>query len=444
VSFPPEFAWGFATSAYQVEGAAGGRGRSIWDAFCLVPGAIEDGTSGEVACDHYNRVEDDVRLIASLGADAYRFSIAWPRVLPEGRGRVNEEGIGFYRRLCERLRERGVRPLATLYHWDLPAALQAHGGWAASDTVERFVEYAQLVFERLGDLVDDWITINEPFCVAFHGHALGLKAPGRRDWAEAVRVSHHLLLAHARTVEAYRAVADGRIGIAINVTPVEPASESEADVDAARRLDGFHNRWFLDGVFRRRYPEDMVGELERRYGVVPDVDESELAALSDLGDFVGVNFYTRIRARANPGSSLFGADELPSSGAVTAMGWEIVPEALHDVLLRISREYTSLPLLITENGAAFDDVRNGEPVVEDPRRIDYLRRHIGEIARAIDDGVDVRGYFPWSLLDNFEWEQGYSKRFGLVYVDYATLERVPKQSALWYRDFIAGVRKNGA
>jgi beta-glucosidase len=443
MSFPREFAWGVATSAYQVEGSAGGRGLSIWDTFCLVPGAIEDGTSGVVACDHYNRVDEDVRLIASLGADAYRFSIAWPRLFPDGGGRASEDGIDFYRRLCEGLRARGVRPLATLYHWDLPEALQARGGWGSRDTIERFAEYAALAFERLGDLVDDWITCNEPFCIAFLGHALGTKAPGRRDWGEAVRVGHHVLLAHARAVEAYRSAGSGRIGIALNVTPVVPTSPDPEDVAAAHRLDGFHNRWFLDGVFRRRYPEDMVAELERRYGVVPEVDESELDALADVGDFVGVNFYTRISARANPASALFGADELPATGEATAMGWEIAPEALHAVLLRIDRDYTTLPLLITENGAAFDDVRNGDPVVEDPRRIDYLRRHLAEIARAIGDGVDVRGYFPWSLLDNFEWEQGYSKRFGLVYVDYATLERVPKQSALWYRDFIAGAR-NGA
>jgi beta-glucosidase len=443
VSFPPGFAWGFATSAYQVEGAADSRGASIWDAFCLVPGAIEDGSNGAVACDHVNRVDDDVRLLASLGADAYRFSISWPRVLPEGHGRVNEAGLDFYRRLCERLLEHGVRPLATLYHWDLPQSLQERGGWAARDTVERFGEYAELVFDRLGGLVSDWITVNEPFCIAFLGHALGTKAPGRKSWPEAIAVGHHVLLAHARAVAAYRAGAGGRIGIALNVTPVLPASDAAGDLAAAQRLDAFHNRWFLDAVFRRRYPLDLVAELERRGGWPSGLDEAELDTLADAGDFLGVNFYTRLSARANPASELFGADELVIADDVTAMGWEIAPEALHDVLLRIAREYTSLPLLITENGAAFDDVRNGEPVVDDPQRVDYLRRHVAQIARALDDGVDVRGYFPWSLLDNFEWERGYSKRFGLVYVDYASQERVPKQSALWYRDFIAGARNGG-
>ena len=363
MSFPADFAWGFATSAYQVEGAAGGRGRSIWDAFCLVPGAIEDGTSGEVACDHYNRLEEDVGLMASLGADAYRFSIAWPRLLPEGSGRVNEDGVAFYRRLCERLREQGIRPVATLYHWDLPQALHERGGWTARDTVERFGEYAQLAFARLGDLVEDWITVNEPFCIAFLGHALGIKAPGHRDWGEAVRVGHHVLLAHARAVEAYRAAGAGRIGIALNVTPVLPASDATADVEAARRLDGFHNRWFLDAVFRRSYPADIVAELERRHGVAAAVDEAELDALADVGDFVGVNFYTRIWARANPASPLSGADELPATGEVTAMGWEVYPAALYDVLRRVAQDYTSIPIMITENGAAYDDRRNGTEVV---------------------------------------------------------------------------------
>jgi beta-glucosidase len=445
MSFPRDFRWGLATSAYQVEGAvaAGGRGLSIWDTFCRVPGAIEDGTNGDVACDHYNRFDEDVRMLASLGVDSYRFSIAWPRLLPDGAGPVNETGVGFYRRLCERLREHGVAPVATLYHWDLPAALQAGRGWAVRDTVERFAEYAALAFERLGDLVDDWITVNEPFCVAFLGYGLGVKAPGTRDWREALVAGHHVLLAHARAVEAYRACGRGRIGIALNVTPVRPASDDPADLAAARRLDGYHNRWFLDAVFRRRYPDDMVEEFERRYGMPDEVRAGELAALADPGDFLGVNFYTRVCARANPESPILGAEELPPTGDVTAMGWEIAPDALHDVLRRVATECTSLPLLVTENGAAFDDVRDGKPVIDDPRRVDYLRRHVAALQHALADGVDLRGYFPWSFLDNFEWEQGYSKRFGLVYVDYATQERIPKQSALWYRDFIAGARNGG-
>ncbi len=430
-SFPVEFRFGVAMASYQIEGAVDedGRGESIWDAFCRRPGAVAGGDTGDVACDHYHRWREDLDLMASLGVESYRFSISWPRVQPDGRGAVNRAGVDFYKRLCAGLRERGIEPVATLYHWDLPQARQAAGGWAARDTAERFAEYAALMGAELGDLVDAWITHNEPWVVAFLGHAEGTKAPGIRDWPTALRVSHHLLLSHGWALEALR----GRpTGITLNLAPVR-----SDDAAAALRMDGYLNRWFLDPIFRGRYPEDMVEHYERRYGPFDVVRPGDLDAISQRIDFLGVNYYMPQRVRPEPSRQPLELASVLPPPPTTAMGWEIDADGLYELLVRVRRDYGDVPIYITENGAAFEDgpVVNG--TLEDPRRVDYLQSHLGALARAVAEGVDVRRYFAWSMLDNFEWEHGYSKRFGLVYVDYSTQRRVPKRSALWYRDFIA-------
>jgi beta-glucosidase len=434
-AFPVGFRFGVAMASYQIEGAVNedGRGESIWDTFCRRPGAVAGGDTGDVACDHYHRWREDLDLMASLGAESYRFSISWPRVQPDGRGALNRAGVDFYRRLCEGLRERGIEPVATLYHWDLPQARQAVGGWAARDTAERFAEYARLMGDALGDAVEAWITHNEPWVVAFLGHAEGVKAPGIRDWPTALRASHHLLLSHGWAVEALR--GRGPVGITLNLAPVR-----SDDPAAALRMDGYLNRWFLDPVFRGRYPEDMVAHYERRYGPLDVVRSGDLDAISADIDFLGVNYYNPQRVRPDPSRQPLELSAVVPPPPTTAMGWEVDPDGLHELLVRVRRDYGNVPIYITENGAAFEDgpVVNG--TLEDPRRVEYLQSHLAALARAVADGVDVRRYFAWSMLDNFEWEHGYTKRFGLVYVDYATQRRVPKRSGLWYRDFIASAR----
>jgi beta-glucosidase len=434
-AFPVGFRFGVAMASYQIEGAVNedGRGESIWDTFCRRPGAVAGGDTGDVACDHYHRWREDLDLMASLGAESYRFSISWPRVQPDGRGALNRAGVDFYRRLCAGLRERGIEPVATLYHWDLPQARQAVGGWAARDTAERFAEYARLMGDALGDVVEAWITHNEPWVVAFLGHAEGVKAPGIRDWPTALRASHHLLLSHGWAVEALR--GRGPVGITLNLAPVR-----SDDPAAALRMDGYLNRWFLDPVFRGRYPEDMVAHYERRYGPLDVVRSGDLDAISADIDFLGVNYYNPQRVRPDPSRQPLELSAVVPPPPTTAMGWEVDPDGLHELLVRVRRDYDNVPIYITENGAAFDDgpVVNG--TLEDPRRVEYLQSHLAALARAVADGVDVRRYFAWSMLDNFEWEHGYTKRFGLVYVDYATQRRVPKRSGLWYRDFIASAR----
>jgi beta-glucosidase len=442
------FRLGAATAAYQVEGGVreGGRGDSIWDDFCRLPGAVADGHSGDVACDHYRRWASDLDLMVALGLESYRFSIAWPRVQPDGRGRLNERGVEFYRRLAEGLLERGIEPVATLYHWDLPSARQAAGGWAARDTAERFAEYAALMADRLGDVVTEWITHNEPWVVAFLGHAEGVKAPGIRDWVTALRVSHHLLLSHGLAARALRAGGgpDARVGITLNLAPVHAASDSAADLAAARRLDGHLNRWFLDPVLRGEYPPDMVDLFERCYGPLEVVRDGDLDVIAAPLDFLGINYYMPKRVRHDPRRAPLCLAESGPRPPLTAMGWEVDADGLHSLLLRLRRDYGEIPVYITENGAAFDGEEVVDGCVEDPRRVAYMRDHLAALERAVAEGVDVRRYFAWSLLDNFEWEHGYSKRFGLVHVDYETQRRTPKRSALWYRDYIARARNGGA
>jgi beta-glucosidase len=433
------FVWGAATAAFQIEGAthADGRGESIWDRFATLPGKVHNGDTGDPACEHYYRWREDLDLMQSLGLQGYRFSISWPRVQPDGRGAVNRKGLDFYRRLAEGLRERDIAPLATLYHWDLPQALEDQGGWTSRDVVDRFVEYAQIVFAELGDVVGDWITQNEPWVISMLGYGYGTKAPGTADWASALRAAHHVLLSHGAAVRAFReSGADGRIGITLDLTVAEPASSSPEDAAAAQRLDGHHNRWFLDPVFRGSYPADMVELYEARVGPLDAIWDGDLELVAQPLDFLGVNFY-RPHTVAAGDHPLLGVADVPRPVELTSMGWPIVPSALTDLLLRIKRDYGDVPLLITENGAAFDDELDGGTVVEDERRVEYVKGHIDALERARAEGVDVRGYYVWSLLDNFEWEHGYEKRFGIVFVDFATQRRIPKRSALWYRDLIA-------
>jgi beta-glucosidase len=422
--FPPGFLWGTATAAYQIEGAwnEDGKGESIWDRFCRIPGAIEDGSSGNVACDHYHRVPEDVALMAGLGANAYRFSISWPRVLPEGTGALNEAGLAFYDRLVDLLLEHHVRPLVTLYHWDLPQALQDRGGWLAPDIPEWFGEYAGVVAGRLGDRVRDWVTINEPHVVAFAGHADGVHAPGLSDLATAVSVSHQLLLAHRTGGDAIRSVSgDASVGIALNLSPTQPASRAEHDQAAAVVYDGYLNRWFLDPLFGRGYPDDLV----QRYGALapPPLDGYDGAL-----DFLGVNYYTGYVVGAG-GDGALGFEVVPPAGETTEMGWAIQPDGLQELLLRLHRDYAPARLYVTESGAAFAD----DPDGADPRRVAYLYDHFVAAADAIGQGVPLEGYFVWSLMDNFEWAHGFTKRFGLLYVDYSSLSRTPKDSGRFFR-----------
>ena len=434
MKFPAGFTFGVATAAIQIEGASDRRGASIWDTFAREPGRVANGDTPEVACDHYNRWEEDLDLMASLGVNAYRFSISWPRVLPSGRGKPNADGVDFYKRLVHGLRARGIEPMATLYHWDLPQALHDAGGWPARDTASRFAEYASLMFDAL-DGVTRWVTHNEPWVTAFLGHAYGTKAPGRTDWREALQVAHHVLLSHGLAVRAFRAAHEGSIGITLDFSPGLPMSESPADRAAAARWNAFRNRWFLDALLRGRYPQDLAGWFGETVGAF-DVAPGDAELISEPIDFLGVNYYSRAVVGDNPNDGPLALRHADATLPVTGMGWEVAPDALYELLVGINREYGDVPIAITENGSAYDDVQS-DGVVDDPERLAYLREHLRAVARATQAGVPVVGYFAWSLLDNFEWEHGYEKRFGLVYVDYPTQRRIPKQSALWYRDLIA-------
>jgi beta-glucosidase len=446
IHFPSEFVWGGATSAYQIEGSvsADGRGESIWDRLCRKPGAIEDGTSGDVACDHYRRYREDVALMRDLGIKAYRFSIAWPRVLPRGRGAVNAPGLDFYSRLVDCLLEHGITPFATLYHWDLPQALQDEGGWAARPTAFAFADYAGVVARRLGDRVKSWITINEPWCVSLLSHQLGKHAPGGRHWPTALAVAHHVLLGHGLAVPVIRHECPGaEVGITLNFEPAVPASTSAADLDATRHSDGSFNRWFLDPVFGRRYPADMVADYARAGHLpptgVPEAGNGDFATIATPTDFLGVNYYTRKIVRSDAVPEALNAPptlSLPPASELTTMGWEVHPEGLYRLLCRLQFEYAPPKMYVTENGSAWPDTVAADGRVHDRQRVLYLQGHLAATGRAMGAGANVAGYFAWSLLDNFEWERGYTQRFGIVHVDYDTQVRTPKDSALFYRDTI--------
>jgi len=435
---PATFVFGAATAAYQIEGAASedGRGESIWDRFCATPGKVRNGDDGSVACDFYHRYPSDVALMRELGLDAFRLSIAWPRILPEGRGRVNEAGLDFYDRLIDALLEGGITPFVTLYHWDLPQALEDRGGWPVRETAEAFVEYVDAVAKRLGDRVTRWITHNEPWVASWQGYGWGIHAPGRRSERDALATAHHLLLSHGWAVDVLRRESPGsHVGITLDLYHTHPISTSDADIGAARHWDGFRNRWFLDPLYRGEYPADL---LERFEGKLPAVAAGDLAAISAPTDFLGVNYYSRSVVGAENGSRPITVRLADST--YTDAGWEVYPEGLCAMLVRVRDDYEPRRIYVTENGASYTDVRGHDGRVLDPERTAYIERHLDAIARAAAEGVPVEGYFVWSLLDNFEWAYGYQRRFGIVYVDYATLERIPKSSFYWYRDFIAAQR----
>jgi beta-glucosidase len=439
-AFPPGFAWGAATAAYQIEGAVaeGGRGPSIWDTFAHTPGRTLRGDTGDIACDHYHLWESDLDLIADLGLTAYRLSLSWSRLQPAGRGPLNPAGVAFYRDLLAELRRRGVRPFVTLYHWDLPQPLEDAGGWPARDTAHRFADYADLAVTELGDVAEDWITLNEPWCSAFLGYGEGRHAPGRTSDAAAVSAAHNLNLAHGLAVARMRASRTGlRIGITHIITDIVAASNSEVDEAAAARLDANNNLMFLDPVLRGGYPE-AVYALYQGEGLRALVRDGDEAIIATPIDFLGVNHYQQVVVSHDDNGIGLSARVLPAEPTTTSLRWSVKPESLHNVLVRVAREYPALPLFVTENGASFDDYVDHSGRVVDPERIAYLRGYIQAAAAAIREGVDLQGYFVWSLMDNFEWAEGYSKRFGLIYVDYHTLRRTPKASAAWYRDLIAG------
>jgi beta-glucosidase len=437
-AFPAGFLWGAATAAYQIEGSplADGAGPSIWHRFSHTPGMVRDGDTGDVACDHYRRWPEDLDLMQSLGLRAYRFSIAWGRVLPEGRGRLNPAGLDFYERLVDGLLERGIEPMATLYHWDLPAALDDRGGWLNPDVALWFADYAEVLFRRLDGRVRKWVTLNEPWVVTDGGYLTGVLAPGHRNRYEAPRATHHLLLAHGAAVTAYRATGRHEIGLVVNLEPKVAASDSPADHAAAARADAYMNRQYLDPVFKGRYPAEMAEIFGDAWPQWPDED---FARIGQKIDFLGINYYTRSVTRHDPGQWPLQASAVRQTGSTyTETGWEVQPDALADLLRRVAADYGNPPVYITENGAAFYDppvAANGR--IHDPLRIAYLRGHLQAIAAAIGAGVDVRGYYLWSLLDNLEWAHGYSKRFGIVHVDFASQRRTLKDSAAFYAAVIA-------
>ena len=428
--FPADFVWGVATSSFQIEGAAteDGKGESTWDRFCKVPGAIADASNGDVACDHVHRLDGDLDLIAALGVNAYRFSVSWPRVQASGSGAWSERGLAFYERLVDGLLARGVQPWLTLNHWDLPQALQDEGGWAARDTVHRFVDYARGIQRRLGDRLVGITTHNEPWVMAVLGHELGIFAPGIRHKATAIQVSHHLLLSHGLVLQALR--ADGcsaKLGIVLNMAPAEPATDSPADIAKAEMDDARGLRWYTDPLFKGAYPQEVLDELGAD---APRVEAGDMAQIATPTDYLGINYYSRHVASADEPFNAK-ARGLP----LTDMGWEIYPQGLTNLLLRLHRDYKVPPLYITENGGAFKDpLSDGQ--VHDADRTAYLRDQITAVANALEQGVPMAGYMVWSLMDNFEWSSGYAKRFGIVHVDYATQKRTLKDSAHWYRAFL--------
>jgi beta-glucosidase len=449
MTFPRDFLWGAGTSAYQIEGATreDGRGLSVWDVFATQPGRTYLGQTGDVATDHYHRVEQDVSLMAQLGLNAYRFSIAWPRILPSGAGRVSEAGLDFYDHLVDRLLENGIIPIATLYHWDLPLPLYERGGWRNRETASAYADYAETVARRLGDRVKWWVTQNEPWCSAYLGYYTGIHAPGLQGDAQgAVDVGHHLLLSHGLAIPRIRAHAQGaHIGAALNLFPIFAGDQRPETILAVQRADRFHNRWFLDPLYLGEYPSELFAELG---AAPPPIQADDFKIIGEPADFLGVNYYSRwvIRGqRSENGSDRQTAPtveyitELPHD-AVTEMGWEVYPHGLDMILEELNRVYHPSALLVTENGAAFPDEWNGDGRVADQRRVAYLRDHVREVERALEHDVPVVGYLVWSLLDNFEWAEGYSKRFGLIYVDFETQRRVIKDSGRWYAGFIAGHR----
>ncbi|WP_020375925.1 GH1 family beta-glucosidase [Sulfobacillus thermosulfidooxidans] len=432
--FPRNFAWGVATASYQIEGAVNedGRGASIWDIFSHTPGKILHGDTGDIACDHYHRMREDVNLMSQLGISHYRFSISWPRIFPMGYGQKNSRGLDFYDQLTDQLLQENIEPLVTLYHWDLPQALQEKGGWINRDTAFYFRDYAAMMFDKLGDRVHNWITHNEPWVTTVAGHIQGHHAPGLKQPKVGRKVAHHLLLSHGLAVEAYRDMDKGRIGITLNLHPVYPASSREEDLTAQRLHDAFHNTWFLDPVFKGTYPDDLNEILPLHDEFIA---EGDLNLIQQPLDFLGVNYYAPHRVRWNPDDISHASLVILPEEPITSMGWPVDAKGLTDLLIRIHQDYGPIPIVITENGAAYEDVvEDGK--IHDALRQHYLEMHWNALANSIEQGVPVQGYYVWSFLDNFEWALGYSKRFGIVYVDYLTQQRIVKDSGLAYSRFL--------
>ncbi|GAB1420821.1 GH1 family beta-glucosidase [Anaerolineales bacterium] len=437
MSFPKDFIWGTATSSYQIEGARQTRGDSIWDTFSETEGKVKNGDTGDIACDHLNRYQADVNMMADLGINAYRFSTAWARILPEGTGPVNEVGLAFYDQLVDSLLEKNIAPHITLYHWDLPQALQDQGGWENPASIDWFCEYSHIVSNALGDRVKSWITHNEPFVASMIGNLLGVHAPGKQDPVAAYTVAHHLLISHGLAVPIIRENSQAsQVGITLNLSYSSPETNRYEDRQAARRFAAFNNDWFLEPVFRGNYPADFLKVVESQ-GFLKNVTISDIAKAAVPMDFLGINYYTRSIVRDDPSSPLFdiafGRDDHAQH---TAMDWEVYPDGLLHTLLYVYNAYYPASISITENGCAYPDPAPVNGIVEDPLRTDYYRQHIDAVEKAIELGVPVDAYFAWSLMDNFEWAEGYEKRFGIYYVDFETQERFPKRSALYFRDRI--------
>ena len=441
ITFPEGFLWGAATSSYQIEGSplADGAGPSNWHRYTHMPGMVLNGDTGDVACDHYNRFREDILLMRELGLKAYRFSISWSRILPEGTGRVNQKGIDFYSRLVDGLLESGIEPFATLYHWDLPAALDDRGGWVNRDIASWFAEYAEVMFQALDGRIRHWATLNEPWVVADAGYLYGVHAPGHRSRFEAPLVSHNLMRAHGSAVSLYRSIGKHQIGLVVNLEPKYPASEKAEDRNATRLADAYMNRQYLDPLFKGSYPEEMAEMFEDAW---PEFPAEDFDSIRQPIDFLGINYYTRGIMKADPASHVEKATRVKNDYAThMTIGWEVFPQGLTDILLQVRNQYGDIPIYITENGSTFYDPPVAEDDrLEDPLRVSYLRKHLGAIHEAIAKGVNLKGYFAWSLLDNFEWGQGYSKRFGIVHVDFSTQKRTVKNSGRLYQEVI---RNNG-
>lgn len=437
-TFPQNFVWGAATAAYQIEGAynADGKGESIWDRFTHQPGNILHNDTGDVACDHYHLMAQDVQLMKDLGLKSYRFSISWPRIFPAGRGQINQRGLDFYKRLINQLLKADISPMATLYHWDLPQKLQEIGGWVNRDVAKYFVEYANLLFQELGELVPQWITFNEPWVIAFCGHAFGEMAPGFTSYQTALEVSHLLLVAHGMTVQSFRQTnCSGEIGITLNLTPAYPASQSVVDQKSAQMQNDFVNNWYLQPLFKGSYPEELFKFYHDKVGEF-SITDGDLTMISQEIDFLGINNYSRNLIKHNPTANLLETEEVKlAENEYTEMGWEVYPEGIYDLLLGVKKEYNPKAIYITENGAAYADQLT-QNRVHDSERIAYLKGHLRSLHKAIEQGVPLKGYYVWSLFDNFEWAFGYSKRFGLIYIDYDKLTRIFKDSAYWYQQVI--------
>ncbi|GAE37385.1 GH1 family beta-glucosidase [Halalkalibacter akibai] len=437
IQFPKDLIWGAATASYQIEGATqeDGRGLSIWDTFSKIPGKVVNGDNGDVACDSYHRYEEDIAIMKDLGIKAYRFSVAWPRIYPNGTGEVNKKGLDYYHRLVDKLLENGIEPMCTLYHWDLPQALQDKGGWDNRETIDAFVQYAETMFTEFNGKINKWITLNEPWCSSFLSNFIGAHAPGFTDLQLATNVAHHLMVAHGKAVIKFRELkTSGEIGYAPNVEWNEPFSNKQEDIDACKRAGAWFIEWFFDPVFKGSYPQFMV-EWFKNKGVTVPIEENDLEIISQPIDFLGINYYTGSVGRYKENSGLFDHERVDQGYQKTDIGWNVYPEGFYNVLKYITENYGSVPIYITENGSCYND----EPIdgrVNDQGRIDYLRQHLTALRRSIDSGVNIKGYLTWSLLDNFEWAEGYTMRFGIVHVNYRTLERTKKESYYWYQKVI--------